>query len=172
MVIEVNIEEHIPQQVEKLEEVIQQLQQHIAYMELRTVPKTPQEIRYLREATARNAIGQLKTLALECKKLSARSTQTYENLTENPELQALEAHLQEEKKHADTLQAQLKSLCSVDRIKRSHEKCTTQQQINMIQSKVMEVTQQLQPVQDKACILFSKIKIQGEELKQVVITAE
>jgi hypothetical protein len=42
----------------------------------------------------------------------------------------------------------------------------------MIQSKVMEVTQQLQPVQDKACILFAEIESQGAELKQVIITAE
>jgi hypothetical protein len=42
----------------------------------------------------------------------------------------------------------------------------------MIQRKVMEVTQRIQPVQDKACILFVKIESQGEELKQVIITAE
>jgi hypothetical protein len=67
------------------------------------VPETPQEVRDLREATAHSAVGRLKTLALECKKLSARRTQTYENLTKNPELQTLEAQLQEEKQHADTL---------------------------------------------------------------------
>jgi flagellar biosynthesis chaperone FliJ len=78
MVIEVNIEEHVPQQVAQLEEVIQQLQQCIADMELCTMPETPQEITDLREATARNsAVGRLKTLALECKQLSARSTQNY-----------------------------------------------------------------------------------------------
>jgi hypothetical protein len=42
----------------------------------------------------------------------------------------------------------------------------------MIQSKVMEVTQQLQPLQDKACQLFLEIENQGIELQQVVITAE
>jgi hypothetical protein len=83
-VIEVKIEERVPQQVAQLEEVIQQLQQRIAYLELRTVPETPQEVRDLREAISRSAVDRLKTLALECKKLSARSTQTYENLTENP----------------------------------------------------------------------------------------
>jgi hypothetical protein len=41
MVIEVKIEECVPQQVAQLEEVIQQLQQCIADMELRTVPETP-----------------------------------------------------------------------------------------------------------------------------------
>jgi hypothetical protein len=82
-VIEVKMEEHVPQQVAQLEEVIHQLQQCIADLELCTMPETPQEVRYLREATARNTIGQLKTLALECKQLSARSAQTYENLMEN-----------------------------------------------------------------------------------------
>jgi hypothetical protein len=102
-VIEVKTEERVPQQVAQLEEVIQQLQQRIIDMELRTVPETPQEIRDLREATARSAVGRLKSLALECKQLSSRSAQTYENLTENPELQALESQLQEAKKHADML---------------------------------------------------------------------
>jgi hypothetical protein len=42
----------------------------------------------------------------------------------------------------------------------------------MIQIKVMEVTQQLQPVQDKACMLFLEIETQGTELEQVVISVE
>jgi len=57
MVIEVKFEERVPQQVEQLEEVIQQLQQRIVDMELRTVPETPQEVRYLREATNRSVVG-------------------------------------------------------------------------------------------------------------------
>ena len=36
----------------------------------------------------------------------------------------------------------------------------------------MEVTQQIQPVQDKVCMLFSEIESQGVELEQVVITTE
>jgi hypothetical protein len=32
----------------------------------------------------------------------------------------------------------------------------------------MEVTQQLQPVQDKACQLFTEVESQGAELEQVV----
>jgi hypothetical protein len=36
----------------------------------------------------------------------------------------------------------------------------------------MEVTQQLQPLQDKACQLFLEIKNQGTELEQIVITVE
>jgi hypothetical protein len=36
----------------------------------------------------------------------------------------------------------------------------------------MEVTQQLQPLQDKACQLFLEIENHGIELQQVVITTE
>jgi hypothetical protein len=35
----------------------------------------------------------------------------------------------------------------------------------MLQSKVIDVTQRLQPVQDQACLLFTEIEIQGEELE-------
>jgi hypothetical protein len=76
-------------------------------------------------------------LALECKQLSARSAQTYENLTENPELQTLEAQLQETKQHADMLQAQLNALTLVKRMKRFLEQRTAQQQVHMLQSKVL-----------------------------------
>jgi chromosome segregation ATPase len=105
------------------------------------VPETPQEIRDIREATARSAVGRLKTFALECKQLSARSAQTYENLKENPELQALEAQLQEAKQHVDMLQAQMKALTPVERMKIFLEQCTAQQQVHRLQSKVMEVSQ-------------------------------
>jgi septation ring formation regulator EzrA len=95
-VIEVQTEEWVPQQVAQLEEVIQKLQQCIADLELCTVPETPQEIRDQREATSRSTVDRLKDLALECKQLSNHSAQTYENLTENPELQALESQLQKQ----------------------------------------------------------------------------
>jgi hypothetical protein len=36
----------------------------------------------------------------------------------------------------------------------------------------MEVTQQLQPLQDKACQLFIEIENQGTELEQVVISTK
>jgi hypothetical protein len=36
----------------------------------------------------------------------------------------------------------------------------------------MEITQWLQPVQDKACQLFIEVESQGAELEQVVITTE
>jgi chromosome segregation ATPase len=136
------------------------------------VPETPQDVRDQREATAHSTVDRLKSLALECKQLSNQSAQTYENLTENPELQALESQLQEAKQHTDTLQAQLKALSAVDRMKRSHEQRTTQQQIHMLQRKVMEVTQRLQPAQDKACLLFTEVESQGAELEQVILTAE
>ena len=42
----------------------------------------------------------------------------------------------------------------------------------MIQRKVMEVTQRLQPMQDKACQLFTEVESQGEELEHVVTAAE
>jgi hypothetical protein len=42
----------------------------------------------------------------------------------------------------------------------------------MIQSKVMEITQRLQPMQDKVCLLFTEVESQGAELEQIVITAE
>jgi hypothetical protein len=91
--------------VEQLEGVIQQLQQHIADLELCTVLKTPQDIRDLREATAHSAFGRLKSLELKCKQMNSRNDQTYETLMENPELQTLESKLQEVKQHANMLQA-------------------------------------------------------------------
>ena len=42
----------------------------------------------------------------------------------------------------------------------------------MLQRKVMDVTQQLQPMQDKACQLFTEVENQGTELEQLVITVE
>jgi cell division protein FtsL len=104
------------------------------------MPETLQEIIDLREATARSTIGQLKTFALKCKKLSVRSTQTYETLAKTPELQTLEAQLQEAKQHVDTLQAQIKTLTPVKRMKRFAEQRTTQQQVHALQSKVMEIS--------------------------------
>jgi phage shock protein A len=109
---------------------------------------------------------------MECKKLSDRSAQTYEKLTENPELKALESQLQEVKYQAETIQAQLKPLSAVERMKRSQEQRTAQQQVHTIQSKVMEVTQRLQPVQDEAYQLFTEIEGRGAELEQVVTAAE
>jgi DNA anti-recombination protein RmuC len=46
------------------------------------------------------------------------------------------------------------------------------QQAHAIQSKVMEVTQRLQPVQDEAYTLFDEIEGQGAQLEQVVTSVE
>jgi chromosome segregation ATPase len=165
-------EETTESQVGKLVEAIQQLQARVAELELQAVPSTPQEVRDQREETARSAVERIKALALECKQLSSRSAQTYEHLAEDPELRTLESQLQEAKKQAATVQAQLKPLSAVERMKRSQEQRTVQQQVHAIQSKVMEVTQRLQPVQDEACTLFEEIEGQGAQLEQVVTTVE
>jgi hypothetical protein len=57
------------------------------------VPETPQDVRDQREETARSVVERIKALAMECKKLTDHSAQTYEQLTENPELKALESQL-------------------------------------------------------------------------------
>ena len=57
-------------------------------------------------------------------------------------------------------------------MKRYQEKRTAQQQIHAIQSRVMEVTQRLQPVQDKGYQLFTEVEGQGEQLEQVVTAPE
>jgi chromosome segregation ATPase len=86
-------------------------------------------------------VERIKALTEECKQLSSRSAQIYENLTENPELHQLESQLQEVKYDAENLQVQLKALSPIERMKRFPEQRTTQQQIHMLQSKVMEVSQ-------------------------------
>jgi prefoldin subunit 5 len=48
-----------------------------------------------------------------------RSAQTYECLIEDPELRKLEAQLQEAQQQAFSLQAQMKLLTIVERMKRS-----------------------------------------------------
>jgi hypothetical protein len=68
------------------------------------MPNTPQDVRDQREAIARSTIERIKTLSMECKQLTDRSAQTYEKLTENPELKALESQLQEAKYQAETIQ--------------------------------------------------------------------
>jgi hypothetical protein len=70
------------------------------------------------------------------------------------------------------LQAQLKDLTPVERMKRFPEKCTAQQQIHTIHNKVMEISQRIQPLKEKACQLFTEVENQGVELEQVVHTTE
>jgi GTPase SAR1 family protein len=84
IVIEVKSKERIPRKIVQLEQVIQQLQQRIAYLELRVVPETPQDVRNQRDATARSTVEILKVLIGECKKRSNHSAQMYEKIAENP----------------------------------------------------------------------------------------
>jgi transcriptional/translational regulatory protein YebC/TACO1 len=114
---------------------------------------------------AQSTVERITALTEECKQLSSRSAQIHENLSENPELHKLESHLQEAKYQAKKLQVQLKALSTIEKMKRSHEQRVMQQQIHMIKSKVMEVTQQLQPLQDRACQLFLEIESQGTDLE-------
>jgi hypothetical protein len=51
-------------------------------------------------------------------------------------------------------------------------KRNAQQHVHTIQSRVMQVTQRLQPIQDKACQLLADIEGRGTELEQVVTTTE
>jgi FtsZ-binding cell division protein ZapB len=85
------------------------------------MPNTPQDVRDQREATVHSAVERIKSLTLECKKLIDRSAQTYKKLTKNPDLKALESQLQEVKYQAEMIQAQLKPLSAVERVKRSQE---------------------------------------------------
>jgi transcriptional/translational regulatory protein YebC/TACO1 len=101
-------------------------------LELRTVPETPQDVRHQREATTRSSVERIKDLALECEKLTDRSAQTYEQLIENPELKAVESQLQEAKYQAKKIQAQMKSLSAMERMKRSQEQRTAQKKIHTI----------------------------------------
>jgi hypothetical protein len=64
-------EEPVENQVGRLAEAIQQLQQRIIELELQTVPSTLQEVRDLREEIAISAVERIKALALECKHISS-----------------------------------------------------------------------------------------------------
>jgi hypothetical protein len=84
----------------------------------------------------------------------------------------LEVQLHEAKKHANVLQVQVKSVTPIERMKRFAEQRTAQQKVHTLQSKVMEVSQRLQPLQEKACQFFAALESQGVELEQGFITAE
>jgi hypothetical protein len=89
--LELQAKDRVTHQVEHLAEAVQQLQQRITYLELCTIPDTPEDVRDQREATARSTVERIKFLALECKQLSDCSAQMYEQLTEDPKLKALES---------------------------------------------------------------------------------
>jgi hypothetical protein len=84
----------------------------------------------------------------------------------------LEAQLQEAQQQASSVQEQMKLLTAKERMKRSQEQCTIQQQITVIQGRVMEIVQKLQPVQDEAYKVFEEIEGQVSQLDQVVVTTE
>jgi phosphopantetheinyl transferase (holo-ACP synthase) len=62
-------EESVEIQVGKLVEAIQQLQARVMELELQAVSSTPQEVCDQREEAAKSAVGRIRTLALECKKV-------------------------------------------------------------------------------------------------------
>jgi hypothetical protein len=72
-----------------------------------------------REETARSAVQRIKALALECQQLSSQSAQNYERLYEDLELKTLESQLHVAKQQETTVQAKLKLLSAVERMKRS-----------------------------------------------------
>jgi hypothetical protein len=61
------------------------------------VANTLQDVRDQRETTAQRVVERITAFSMECKKLVDRSAHTYEQLTENIELKALELQLQEAK---------------------------------------------------------------------------
>jgi chromatin segregation and condensation protein Rec8/ScpA/Scc1 (kleisin family) len=121
---------------------------------------------------SQSTVERIKIVSIECKQLSRRHTQIYEQLSEYLELKKLESLLQEEKQHADTVQAQLKLLSPIEKMKRSQEQCTVEQLVITTQNRVVEVTQKLQLIQEAAYLLFEEIEGQGTLLEQVVFTVE
>jgi hypothetical protein len=86
-------EEHeiVEDQVVKLAEAIQQLQERVTELEIQAVPSTLQEVCDQREEAFKSIVGRIRAFASEYKKLSYRSAQNYERLIEDPELRKLEA---------------------------------------------------------------------------------
>jgi ERCC4-related helicase len=113
-------EEHesVEVQVVNLVEVIQQLQARIMKLEIQAVLSTPQYMRDQREEAAKSVVGRIRALTSECKQMSDRSMQTYECLTEDPELRKLEAQLQKAQQHTLSVEVQMKLLTMVERMKR------------------------------------------------------
>jgi hypothetical protein len=72
-------------------------------LELHIVLETPEDVRDQREEIAWSAVERLKALTLECKKITDCSAQTYEQITENSKLKALESQLQEVKYQAENM---------------------------------------------------------------------
>jgi hypothetical protein len=122
-------EEHeaLEVQVMKLAKAIHQLDARIMDLEIQAVPNTPKEVRDQREEADKSAVGRIKILTLECNKLSDRSANTYECLTEDPKLRKLEAQIQEAQQQASTVKVQIKLLTMIERMKIPLEKHAVQQ---------------------------------------------
>jgi hypothetical protein len=105
-------------------------------------------LRDQKKLNAQSAVEKIKALVVECKQLSSRSAQIYEQLSEDLELNKLESQLQEAKQNTDTVQAYIKLMLPIERMKRSQEQHTTQQLILTTQNRVIEVTQKLQLSQE------------------------
>jgi hypothetical protein len=60
-------EEPVEHQLAQLTKTIQQLQQRIIDLELRTVPNTLQDVQDQQEAIARSVVERIKNLSMECK---------------------------------------------------------------------------------------------------------
>jgi hypothetical protein len=73
------------------------------------------------EEIAKSVIERVRALTSECKKISDRSVQTYENLAEDRELRKLESQLPEAKHHVSTVQAHMNLLTTVEKMKISQE---------------------------------------------------
>jgi len=69
------------------------------------VSSTLQEVCDQREDSTKKMVASITSLASGCKKLSDRKTQMYERLIENPELNKLEAQLQDAQQQAFSLPA-------------------------------------------------------------------
>jgi hypothetical protein len=57
------------------------------------------------EEATKSAVERIRILDSKCKKLRNKNTQTYEHLTEDPDLRKLQEQLQEAQEHALAFQA-------------------------------------------------------------------
>jgi len=90
-------------------------------LDLILVPNTSSDVRDKREAIAQTIVEIIKSLARECKLISDHNAHTFEWLTKDSKLKALDSQLQEEKQQAATVKVQLKLQSPVERMKRDQE---------------------------------------------------
>jgi hypothetical protein len=67
MGLEQKEEEPVEHQLAQLTKTIQQLQQRIIDLELRTVPNTLQDVQDQQESIARSVVERINNLSMECK---------------------------------------------------------------------------------------------------------